>query len=137
MNDIHFGLKRAYQSSMRLAETALAGLGVTPARFEMIYFVSKKRSRLSQRDLQRTLDVSAATVSRMLKSLEALGLVEREVMADRRRRNVVLTEAGRRCAVKGARILGLPRRVPAYQAPSPSGDSRTRAPSLPALPSLH
>jgi DNA-binding MarR family transcriptional regulator len=123
MNDIHFGLKRAYQSSMRLAETALAGLGVTPARFEMIYFVSKKRSTLSQRDLQRTLDVSAATVSRMLKSLEALGLVEREVMSDdHRRRNVVLTEAGRRCAVQGARILGLPRRPPVYQAPSPRTD---------------
>ena len=123
MNDIHFGLKRAYQSSMRLVETALAGLGVTPARFEMIYFVSKKRSTLSQRDLQRTLDVSAATVSRMLKSLEALGLVEREVMSDdHRRRNVVLTEAGRRCAVQGARILGLPRRPPAYQALSPRTD---------------
>jgi DNA-binding MarR family transcriptional regulator len=134
MNDIHFGLKRAYQSSMRLAETALAGLGVTPARFEMIYFVSRKRSTLSQRDLQRTLDVSAATVSRMLKSLEALGLVEREVMDDdHRRRNVVLTEAGRRCAAKGARILGLPRKTPAYQAPPPPAESQTPAPSLHSL----
>jgi DNA-binding MarR family transcriptional regulator len=47
-----------------------------------------------QRDLRRVLGVAGATVSRMLKSLEELGLVERKPASDRRCRVVTLTSAG-------------------------------------------
>ncbi len=49
-----------------------------------------------QSALRKALGVSAATVSRMLKSLEALGLVVRAPSTDKRERDVVLTEEGRR-----------------------------------------
>jgi DNA-binding MarR family transcriptional regulator len=89
-----------------MTRTALASLGLTPARFDMLYVVVKERSMMSQRDLQRALGVAAATVSRMLKSLEKLGFVERTVMdEDHRRRVVVLTKAGRRRVLKAARWL--------------------------------
>ena len=51
---------------------------------------------MTQRELRKALGVSGPTVSRMLGSLEELGLVEREVSdLDRRERYVMLTNAGR------------------------------------------
>ncbi|HEV3193128.1 MAG TPA: MarR family transcriptional regulator, partial [Polyangiaceae bacterium] len=49
-----------------------------------------------QSDLRRTLGVTASVVSRMLRSLEALGWVQRTRSGyDRRQREVTLTEPGR------------------------------------------
>jgi DNA-binding MarR family transcriptional regulator len=106
MHILYFGLKRAFHGSLRVTRRALATLGLTPARFDMLYIVAKEGSSLLQRELQRALGVTAATVSRMLTSLEKLGLVEREVSEeDRRCQNVVLTKAGRRCVLRAARLL--------------------------------
>jgi DNA-binding MarR family transcriptional regulator len=106
MHILFFGLKRAFHGSLRVTRRALATLGLTPARFDMLYIVAKEGSSLLQRELQRALGVAAATVSRMLSSLEELGLVEREVSEeDHRCQNVVLTKAGRRCVLRAARLL--------------------------------
>src|ERR1019366_3816694 len=106
MHVIFFGLKRAFHGTLRITRGALATLGLTPARFDLLYIVAKEGSSLLQRDLQRALGVAAPTVSRMLRSLEDLGLIEREVMEeDHRCRNVLLTKAGRRCVFKAARLL--------------------------------
>jgi DNA-binding MarR family transcriptional regulator len=106
MHGIFFGLKRAFHGTLRMTRTQLATLGLTPARFDMLYIVAKERSGMLQRDLQRALGVTAPTVSRMLKSLTTLGFVERTVMEeDHRRRYVVLTKAGRRRVLKAARWL--------------------------------
>jgi DNA-binding MarR family transcriptional regulator len=106
MHVIHFGLKRAFHGTLRITRPALACLGLTPARFDMLSIVAEEGGSLLQRDLQRALGVAAATVSRMLRSLEELGLVEREVLEeDHRCRNVVLTKAGRRCVLKAAHLL--------------------------------
>jgi DNA-binding MarR family transcriptional regulator len=106
MHVVFFGLKRAFHGALRVTRDALKILGLTPARFDMLYIVAKEGSSLLQRDLQRALGVAAATVSRMLRSLEELGLVEREVTEeDHRCRNVMLTKEGRRCVLKAARLL--------------------------------
>ena len=61
---------------------------------------------MPRRELQRALGVAGSTVSRMLLSLEKLGLLLREVMLeDRRRIWVELTDAGRRCVRRAARLL--------------------------------
>jgi DNA-binding MarR family transcriptional regulator len=94
---ILFGLKRAYQSTLRLTRRCLAQLGLTAARFDMLYAVRSARYGSDQTQLRRMLGVSGATVSRMLKSLEDLGLVSRErSTVDRRRRRVHITELGRK-----------------------------------------
>jgi DNA-binding MarR family transcriptional regulator len=106
MHILFFGLKRAFHGSLRVTRRALATMGLTPARFDMLYIVAKEGSSLLQRELQRALGVAAATVSRMLSSLEELGLVEREVSEeDHRCQNVVLTKAGRRFVLRAARLL--------------------------------
>ncbi len=77
MHTVFFGLKRAFHGTLRVTRGALATFGLTAARFDMLYIVAKEGSSLTQRRLQRALGVAAATVSRMLRSLEKLGLVER------------------------------------------------------------
>jgi DNA-binding MarR family transcriptional regulator len=96
MNQIFFGLKRAHHGVLRITRTALAKLGLTAARFDLMYVV-QRATDVTQREIRGELGVSAATVSRMLKSLEAIGLLRRErAFWDRRQRVVRLTEAGAR-----------------------------------------
>jgi DNA-binding MarR family transcriptional regulator len=106
MNVIFFGLKRAYHGTLRVTRRALARLGLTAARFDLLYIVQKAGEMMTQRELRKALGVSGPTVSRMLGSLEDLGLVEREVSdLDRRERYVMLTNAGRGCVRKAVRSL--------------------------------
>jgi DNA-binding MarR family transcriptional regulator len=101
MNQIFFGLKRAHHGVLRITRSALAKLGLTAARFDLLYVVHEGQD-MTQRELRRELGVSAATVSRMLKSLEVIGLMRRQRADwDRRQRLVRLTEAGRR-SIRGA-----------------------------------
>jgi DNA-binding MarR family transcriptional regulator len=105
MNVVFFSLKRAFHGTLRVFRGALAKLGLTAARFDLLYIVLKEKGLL-QRELQRALGVAAPTVSRMLASLEELGLVVREVSEDDgRQRYVVLTKAGRRSVIRAARAL--------------------------------
>jgi DNA-binding MarR family transcriptional regulator len=103
MNAIAFGTKRAFHAFLRFTRRHFAGLGLTAARFDMMYAVHgdprRKESYGSfQKDLPARLGVTAGVVSRMLRSLEDLGLVTRKPPSgDRRQRHVELTEAGLTC----------------------------------------
>src|SRR5271154_1732091 len=96
MHSIFFGLKRAHHGTLRITRKVLVAMGLTAARFDLLYAVKKVRRGLNQSALRKVLGVSRATVSRMLASLEELGLVRREVTtADRRQKFVQLTTKGR------------------------------------------
>jgi DNA-binding MarR family transcriptional regulator len=97
MNTIFFGLKRAFQGTLRVSRSALGACGLTAARFDLLYALYKRPlGAETQRTITRELGVSRSTVSRMLGSLEALGIVaRRHVSGDRRQRWVALTDAGR------------------------------------------
>ena len=72
-----FSLKRAFHKSNAVTRSMLSGFGLTGSRFDMLYVIWMERRRwIFQSDLRRALGVSAATVSRMLKSLKELGLVQ-------------------------------------------------------------
>ena len=98
MHASFFGLKRAWHGTLRTFRRAFTTLGLTAARFDMLYALrwTDKHTSLSQRLLRRALGVNRTTVSRMLASLEALGLVTRtQDPWDRRTRAVRLTDQGR------------------------------------------
>ncbi len=97
MHAIFFGLKRAHHGTLRIARGVLAQMGLTAARFDMLYALkSRQRDGVPQRSLRSTLGVCRATVSRMLASLEELGLVTRKAHPiDRRQKVVTLTTLGR------------------------------------------
>ncbi len=97
MHAIFFGLKRAHHGTLRITRDVLARMGLTAARFDMLYAIKVRHKRgMRQSALRRTLGVCRATVSRMLASLEQLGLVTRKVDSlDTRQRLVKLTTLGR------------------------------------------
>jgi DNA-binding MarR family transcriptional regulator len=96
MHAICFGLKRAHHSTVRISRPMLAKMGLTAARFDLLYTLMRRRDGMLQSKLQRKLGVVRATVSRMLGSLEKLGLVERRRdTIDHRRKLVLLTPHGR------------------------------------------
>ena len=101
MDATFFGLKRAFHSTLRITRATLAKLGLTAARFDLLYALphgyGRFEIRTRQSALRRALGVSRPTVSRMLASLEELGLVRRERErdpGDRRQIIVRLTQRG-------------------------------------------
>jgi DNA-binding MarR family transcriptional regulator len=110
VNAIFFGLKRAFHGTLRITRRLLARLGLTAARFDLLYALPRRRSELRnamrQSHLRRKLGVSRPTVSRMLASLEELGLVRRERdPLDRRQRSVALTSRGRGLIRRAERVF--------------------------------
>ena len=112
MNVVLFGLKRAFQASIRMTRPIIAAHGLTAARFDMLYLIKGPYRRLydpgvKQSDLRRALGVTAPTVSRMLRSLEKLGLVTRArpSCGDTRQRIVNLTLAGLSCIRRAIRSI--------------------------------
>ena len=101
MHPVFFGLKRAYYATLGLTRRTLRKMGLTAARMDMLYVIHKKgRYPTRQSQLWRTLGVCPSVVSRMLKRLEAMGYVQRDLVHnDRRKRTITLTTKGR------ARIL--------------------------------
>ena len=95
MNVIFFGCKRAYHACLRLTRRSLTRLGLTAARFDMLTAIRRHPYGVVQSKLREMLGVSAATISRMLGSLEELGLVRRRrTDNDQRQRHVTLTNLG-------------------------------------------
>ena len=100
MHEVFFGFKRVHLRVLKLTRVFMPKeVALTPARFDMMRIVELHAVRwgwVAQHRIQDLLGVSAATVSRMLKSLEALGFVVRERMDhDLRMRRIHITELGR------------------------------------------
>ena len=108
MNVILFGLKRAFQCSIHFTRSLVGAFGLTAARFDMLYAIKRcYQFSVRQRDLRHTLGVSAPTVSRMLASLEKLGLLTRARPShDTRQRIVTLTAAGLACMRRAFKSIG-------------------------------
>ncbi len=116
MNAIAFGAKRAFHGFLRVTRKALASFGLTAARFDMLSAIldgapgdcepPDQLPEVVQSELREALGVSAPVVTRMLQSLEELGLVRRtRCVVDRRQRIVQLTERGLACIQEARQSL--------------------------------
>jgi DNA-binding MarR family transcriptional regulator len=107
MHTVFFGLKRAHHATLGLTRHTLKRMGLTAARFDMLFALKDiRRLGMQQNKLRRLLGVSRTTVSRMLVSLEQLGMLTRQICSiDRRTRDVLLTERGRSIIVAAHRKL--------------------------------
>jgi DNA-binding MarR family transcriptional regulator len=105
MNAHFFSAKRAFHSILRIMRKPLASFGLTAARYDMLYAIFGGIPRDGadpddecpplQSELTEKLGVHRSVVSRMLRSLEQIGLVERvTAFGDRRQREVRLTMVG-------------------------------------------
>jgi DNA-binding MarR family transcriptional regulator len=110
MNANFFGLKRAFHGTLRITRAPLRRLGLTAARFDLLYALphgsQQYEQGIWQSRLRRQLGVSRPTVSRMLASLEQLGLVHRKRSRDDRRQSIVaLTRLGCTLIRKAKRLF--------------------------------
>jgi DNA-binding MarR family transcriptional regulator len=102
MNAHFFATKRAFHAILRITRKPLASFGLTAARYDMLYAIcggdlgpDEPDSIVEQSELPGELGVHKSVVSRMLRSLEQIGLVSRRrCEGDRRQVWVELTEAG-------------------------------------------
>jgi DNA-binding MarR family transcriptional regulator len=104
MNAHFFSIKRGHYAVLRILRKPLKSFGLTAARYDLMHMLFGYGSRSSMGDswhqsaLWRKLGVCKSVVSRMLKSLEKLGLVKRTpVYMDTRQRSVTLTSRGLAC----------------------------------------
>ena len=114
MHAAFFGLKRAYWGSLGTTRKKLTDMGLTAARFDLLYILrsSSWAFPLPQRSLYRKLGCTPPVVSRMLKSLRELGLVTRDRCAtDARQRLIGLTEKGRLLINRAIRYFMIRRRA--------------------------
>ena len=110
MNAIMFGCKRAYYSCLHVTRRPLRVIGLTAARFDMLYALWREGIcclSLTQRELRERLGVSSPVISRMLRSLEELGWVvrRRPQYGDGRTREISLTADGRKTIEDAHRAL--------------------------------
>jgi DNA-binding MarR family transcriptional regulator len=105
VNFYFFALKRSFHATLRITRGMAAAFGLTPARADMLYAIFRVpvadyvgaagRGSITQSKLRRELGVSAPTVSRMVRSLEALGFLRRcRSIHDRRTHDISLTDNG-------------------------------------------
>jgi DNA-binding MarR family transcriptional regulator len=101
MNAAAFGAKRAFHGFLRVTRKPLASVGLTAARFDMLYVLFSRagadrcRPAIAQRELRAALGVCASVVSRMVRALERLGLlIRRRSLYDGRQIDLSLTLRG-------------------------------------------
>jgi DNA-binding MarR family transcriptional regulator len=109
MNAITFGTKRAFQGFLRVTRKQLVELGLTAARFDLLSVLvdaGRAKGAVRQSEIRRMLGVTAPVVTRMLRALEALGLVQRwRDYSDRRQVRVALTTEGEGCILQARKVM--------------------------------
>ncbi len=96
MHPLIFGMKRMFLRSVAITRMYTGQHHLTPARFDMLVAIRRRRGNAIQRVARGQLGVRSPTVSRMMASLEKLGYIRRwKYPPDRRHRWVELTESGR------------------------------------------
>ena len=88
MHQMFWGLHRSSLRAIAVAKKITGAFGLTPSRFHMLMALKSERVEwFPQRGLRVLLGITAQTISRMVRSLVACGvLVQRVVQEDRRRR---------------------------------------------------
>lgn len=113
MDAVFFEAKGAHLAFQRVGRRLLRGLGITPARFDLMHALG--RTGLKQSELWKRLNVTRSVVCEMLDALLTLGWVSRFRAADSRTWMVRLTRRGRELFER------------AYAACVVSGDAAVRA----------
>jgi DNA-binding MarR family transcriptional regulator len=107
MHVLYFGLKRTFQATLKVNRSLLDRHGITPARFDLLYCIHQTRARnVRQSSIRKALGVARPTVSRMVRSLEELGLLERGTdWIDGRQKRLGLSVAGKKIVRRVLRKL--------------------------------
>lgn len=97
-----FLVRRAHQIFEAIFEDNFIKLALSPAQYSVLLAVHNARG-INQNDIARSVGMNKVTVSQIVQALEERGWIARETApADRRRRHLALTAAGRRALARTA-----------------------------------
>ena len=97
MHQMFFTLRRGFHKSNQFLSRMLQPFGITPARLDVLHAIDDLGVRPRQTWLAQWFGVTAATMSKLVRALEGLGLVARaRDPADARAFRISLTELGLR-----------------------------------------
>ena len=97
MHEMFFTLRRGFHTSNQFLCRMLQPFGITPARLDLLHAIDDLKVRPRQTWLAKWFGVTAATMSKLVRALEGLGLVERaRDPADARAFRISLTQRGLR-----------------------------------------
>ncbi len=91
MNRVNFWHKRAHWAGVKWSNQLLAELGLTAARFDVLYALDNHGGTVEQSMLRQELGVARSTISVILRRLEDLGFVTLERRGRGRTSFVALT----------------------------------------------
>lgn len=95
MNQVFFSLRRAFHTSNRFLFKLVEPFGITPARLDLLHAIEELRIQPRQTQLAKLFGVTAATMSKLVRAIERLGLIARERdPRDARAVRISLTDAG-------------------------------------------
>ncbi len=98
-----FLLRRAHQISVAIFESECAEIGLTPAQYGTLT-VLRSMPGIDQTRLARAQGFDKVTMLRVLRGLEARGLVARAAARDNRRNlSIVLSVKARACSIRRGR----------------------------------
>jgi DNA-binding MarR family transcriptional regulator len=101
MDNVLYGLKRAFHSTLRITRRDFKAIGCTPARMDILHVLYNEgrgwEQPMWQSILRRIIGYTArSTMTEMMQALEALGWIRRrKSQQDKRQREVEITSAGR------------------------------------------
>lgn len=85
---------KVYHAQKNRVRPEMAQIGLSPGQPKLLTFLALNGECL-QKDLAAACDIEAATISKLLNSLEENGLIRRDTLTgDRRATRIALTEAG-------------------------------------------
>lgn len=88
MHPTIFALKRAHQATRQYLEDGLAPYGLTAAQLDVLMALDEPH-HLEQRELQKALGISSATLARILTTMEQQELIVRDTSSEDARVKVV------------------------------------------------
>lgn len=93
-------MRRAHQIFEAIFEDNFAALGLSPAQYSVMLAVHHVHG-INQNDIAKSIGMNKVGVSQIVQALEERGWLVRETAeADRRRRRLALTAAGRRALAR-------------------------------------
>ena len=96
MHPVSFAFKRGHIRAVVTHRELLAPLEITPARFDVLFLLRAKGGTCNQSEIWFELGLHPTTISRMVKSMVARGLVNKTYpyYSDNRERIITLTRKG-------------------------------------------
>jgi len=103
--DFGFSVARIARRLRQAVDAELRAFGLTEATWRPLAYVGRLGNGVRQKELATALSIEGPSLVRLLDNLERRGLIERrEDETDRRARGIHLTPAGRKLAVRVAKV---------------------------------